>query len=130
MMRMRLYQINTDRDEKGLAFMNYEFVKRRTNTDRIDRNIYDCVFDGEVNCKSLESVFDLFNFRYPDGYEGRSLSLSDVVEVMESDHVPKGLYFCDSIGFKEVMFDQQKKDAAVKENDRLLRRKKREEAER
>ena len=108
MMRMRLYQINTDRDEKGLAFMNYEFVKRRTNTDRIDRNIYDCVFDGEVSCKSLESVFALFNFRYPDGYEGRSLSLSDVVEVMESDHVPKGLYFCDSVGFKEVMFIHDK----------------------
>lgn len=108
MMRMRLYQINTDRDEKGLAFMNYEFVKRRTNTDRIDRNIYDCVFDGEVSCKSLESVFALFNFRYPDGYEGRSLSLSDVVEVMESDYVPKGLYFCDSVGFKEVMFIQDK----------------------
>lgn len=108
MMRMRLYQINTDRDEKGLAFMNYEFVKRRTHSELIDRNIYDCVFDGEVNCKSLESVFALFNFRYPDGYQGRSLSLSDVVEVMESDHVPKGLYFCDSVGFKEVMFIQDK----------------------
>ena len=130
MMRMRLYQINTDRDEKGLAFMSYEFVKRRTHSEKIDRRIYDCVFDGEVNCKSLESVFALFNFRYPDGYQGRSLSLSDVVEVLDGEHVPKGLYFCDSIGFKEVMFDQQKKDAAVKENDRPIRPKKREEAER
>ena len=27
---------------------------------------------------------------------------------MESDYVPKGLYFCDSVGFKEVMFIQDK----------------------
>ncbi len=108
MMRMRLYQINMDRDEKGLAFMNYEFVKRRTHSNRIDRKIYDCVFDGVVDCKSLESVFALFNFRYPEGYRGRSLSLSDVVEVLESDHMPKGLYYCDSVGFKEVMFTQDK----------------------
>lgn len=107
-MRMRLYQINTDRDEKGLAFMNYEFVKRRTHSEQIDRTIYDCVFDGVVECESLESVFALFNFCYPEGYQGRSLSLSDVVEIVESDHVPQGLYFCDTVGFKEVMFNRDK----------------------
>jgi len=110
MIRMRLYQINMDRDEKGLAFMNYEFVKKHTRTDRIDRRIYDCVFEGEVDCKSLESVFALFNFRHPEGYRGRSLSLSDVVEVMESDCVANGLYFCDTVGFKEVMFDHDQEN--------------------
>jgi hypothetical protein len=130
MMKMKLYQINMDRDEKGLAFMNYEFVKRRTHSDLIDRSIYDCVFDGEVNCKSLESVFALFNFRHPEGFKGRSLSLSDVVEVTESTHVPRGLYFCDSIGFKEVMFDHREKSADTRENDRPIRKEKREEVER
>ena len=108
MMEIKLYQINMSRDEKGLAFMNYAFVKEHTRTDRIDQRIYDCVFDGEVDCKSLESVFALFNFRHPEGYRGRSLSVSDVVEVIKSDHVPKGQYFCDSIGFKEVMFGPKK----------------------
>ena len=129
MMKMKLYQINMDRDEKGLAFMNYEFVKRRTHSDLIDRTIYDCVFEGEVNCKSLESVYALFNLHHPEGYQGRSLSVSDVVEIVESDHVPKGMYFCDSIGFKEVLFDHKEKSIDPEEKQ-MIRREKREEVER
>lgn len=130
MMKIKLYQINMSRDEKGLAFMNYAFVKERTRTDRIDQRIYDCVFDGEVDCKSLESVFALFNFRHPKGYRGRSLSVSDVVEVIKSDHVPKGLYFCDSIGFKEVLFDHRGKSVDPKEKQAVINREKREGRER
>ena len=33
---------------------------------------------------------------------------SDIVEVVESDEIESGLYFCDSIGFKTVDFEPEK----------------------
>lgn len=64
---------------------------------------YDKVFEGEVSCGNLEEVYQMFNINHPDGYRGRSLSVSDVVEVVSEGK--STFYFCDSIGFKEIAFD-------------------------
>ena len=45
----------------------------------------------------------MFNLDHPDGYRGRSLSVSDVVEVVGEEK--STFHFCDSIGFREVDFD-------------------------
>ena len=52
---------------------------------------------------TLEEVYQMFNLDHPDGYRGRSLSVSDVVEVVGEEKSP--FHFCDSIGFREVDFD-------------------------
>ena len=65
--------------------------------------IYDKVFEGEVECGTLEEVYQMFNIGQPDGYRGRSLSVSDVVEVVGEEK--STFHFCDSIGFREVDFD-------------------------
>ena len=119
MMKIKIYQINHERDRQRLEFMNFAFVVRRTKTDRIQAEIYDCVYEGEVSCKSLESVYALFNVRKPKDYQQRALSISDVVEVLESDSVPRGTYFCDSFGFKEVVFAHSKeaRESLMREQD-------------
>ena len=99
-MKMRLYQIDLERDIERLAFMNYEKAK-----GKMDCGSYDRVFDGEVPCNDLEEVFEMFNIDMPDGYAGRSMSVSDVVEITEgTDKAKPGFYFCDSCGFKEIDF--------------------------
>lgn len=35
-----------------------------------------------MECGTLEEVYQMFNLDHPDGYRGRSLSVSDVVEVV------------------------------------------------
>jgi hypothetical protein len=45
----------------------------------------------------------MFNTDHPAGYTGRSLSVSDVVEITDGDK--KGFYFCDNIGFQKIDFD-------------------------
>ena len=42
-------------------------------------------------------IRDRFNIDYPADYKGRSLSVSDVVEIRESDTLNPGFYFVDSI---------------------------------
>lgn len=103
-MKIKLYQINLDRDTERLAFLDHERAK-----DRMDCRSYDRVFEGEVPCNDLEDIFEMFNIDTPDGYVGRSMSVSDVVEVTEgNDKTEPGFYFCDNYGFKKIEFEPEK----------------------
>lgn len=62
--------------------------------------------DGKLDCNSLETIYEKFNIDHPADYKGRSLSVSDVVEIRESDTLNPGFYFVDSIGFKSISFDK------------------------
>ena len=102
-MNIAIYQINPDRDENNVAFLNYENLERFQGSAELRSEIYDKVFEGEVECGTLEEVYQMFNIGQPDGYRGRSLSVSDVVEVVGEEK--STFHFCDSIGFREVNFD-------------------------
>lgn len=101
-MKIKIYQINLDRDEKRIAFFNLKYVKASYN-GKIPLAIYDCVFEGKVKADNLEDIFRMFNIEHPDGYTGRSLSVSDVVEVVSNSNRSK-FYYCDSFGFKRIKF--------------------------
>lgn len=81
-MNIAIYQIDPDRDENNVAFLNYENLERFQGSAAPRSEIYDKVFEGEVECGTLEEVYQMFNIGQPDGYRGRSLSVSDVVEVV------------------------------------------------
>ena len=102
-MNIAIYQIDPDRDENNVAFLNYENLERFQGSAALRSEIYDKVFEGEVECGTLEEVYQMFNIGQPDGYRGRSLSVSDVVEVVGEEK--STFHFCDSIGFREVDFD-------------------------
>ena len=105
-MKIKIYSINDDRDEKRLCYCGLNETERILGTKTIDASIYDCVYSGDVDCQSLEEVFQMFNDdNRPDDYGGRSMSVSDVVEVIESDIVKEDCYFCDNFGFSPVKFD-------------------------
>jgi len=81
-MNIAIYQVNMDRDNDNVAFMNYEKLERFQGSAAINSAIYDKIFEGEVSCGNLEEVYQMFNIDHPNGYRGRSLSVSDVVEVV------------------------------------------------
>ena len=101
-MNIAIYQVNMDRDNDNVAFLNYENLERFQGSNMINSKIYDKVFEGEVDCGSLEEVYRMFNIDHPGGYRGRSLSVSDEVEGVSEGK--STFYFCNSIGFKEIDF--------------------------
>ena len=104
-MEVKIYQINTDRDKNNVVFESLDFFTRGPgDSPDIDASLYDVVFEGEVDARDLEDVYRIFNVEHPEGYKGRSLSVSDVVEVISADDINPGHYFCDSIGFKQIAF--------------------------
>ncbi len=105
-MYINVYQINEERDKNLVMFLSHDKLgEYQDGSDAVDPSIYDKVFTGEVDCKSLEDVFALFNTSKPEGYEGRSMSVSDVVGVLQDDGSVK-YWFVDSIGFIEIPFDR------------------------
>ena len=106
-MKIRIFQIDVKRDAEGVAFCGLVTLKKRTGRSEPDGSCYDPVYEGEVDACDLEDVYDIFNCDLPEDYEGRSMSVSDVVEVAESgdSDVEPGFYYCDTIGFEEVKFD-------------------------
>lgn len=106
-MKIKIYQIDRDRDNGSYSFTNYENTVKRTG-GVIRSGIYNCAFDGEVLCNNLEEVYGKFNDDIPSGFKGHSLSVSDIVEIADSDSIKQGFYFCDSIGFKKVSFEPEK----------------------
>ena len=106
-MNIRIYQVNMKRDVNNVGFSSYENLEKWQGTSAIDSTIYDKVFSGEVECKNLEDVYVMFNRNHPYGYKARSLSKSDIVEVIDTDGASK-FHYVDTFGYKQVDFEPDK----------------------
>ncbi len=95
MQRLKVFQINPARDKHGNMFRSYK------DTNGLDPGSYDKVFDAQADVDNLEDAFILFNSdkKHPLFY-GHSMSVSDVVVTDD------GAFFCDSMGFKKIPFDE------------------------
>ncbi len=103
-----IYQINPDRDKYGVCFLSSSILKLVLGKFEVDPAIYDKVYDGECSkLDSLEGIYMTLNMRQPADYECRSLSVSDVVEIKESESIEPGFYFVNSCGFKTIDFNKK-----------------------
>lgn len=98
-MYIKIYQCNLERDCNELAFCNYEFAMAHGGINPAN---YDMVYSGNVNCKTADDVFAMFNISRPEDYMGRSLSVSDILEITKDGE--SEFLFVDSIGFQKVEF--------------------------
>ena len=101
-MKLRIYQIDLELDEKRVAFRSYTEIQNQYG-GRIPAELYRKAYEGTVEADNLEDVFYIFNMDHPDDFRARSLSMSDVVEIIEGDDAT--FHICDTFGFKEVSFD-------------------------
>lgn len=105
-MNIKIWQINLSRDKNRVAFFGLEALLRLQGSRDVDPAIYDLVFEGIVNANHLEAVYRIFNDgNAPATYCGRSMSVSDVIEVI--DHDTSEFFYCDDIGFKKVLFKRR-----------------------
>lgn len=115
--KIKLYQINFEKDEGKTAFLGSDEHVRHFKKFEINPAIYEKVFEGELGTNDLEELFRIFNTEHPVGYTGRSMSVSDIVVVNGK------AYFCDTIGFKLVEFDESKvfvPDSTVPKNQKIF----------
>ena len=91
------YKIKQIKDIRNCeyAFRHYNLVK-----DKINLDDYEVVYEGELDYSempnALEELFEIFNVRRPNDFKGRSMSISDIVEIDGKN------YYCDAVGWKEL----------------------------
>ncbi len=107
-MNVTIYQIDHKRDVNNAMFMSFEKLEHFLGSTKIDSSIYDKIYESEMDEVSLEIIYTKFNIERPSDFKGHSLSVSDVVQVTGSKKIADGFYFCDSIGFKKIDFDNTK----------------------
>ena len=103
-MKVRIYQIVPELDVNHLMFRDLQTIISKAN-GKIPEAIYACVYKGELEAMQLEDVFYILNCAFPQDYRARSLSVSDVVEVLNSEN-DSSFYFCNSFGFQLFPFDK------------------------
>lgn len=105
-MKIKIYQINMDRDVNRICFMSWRYLQKQGLVGRdadglrgvIGKEIYDMVYEVESDTDDLEWIYLHFDTRMklPEDFRGRSMNVSDIVQT------PSGLYFCDSVGWVPV----------------------------
>ena len=94
-MKFTIYQI------KNPTEVDYAF--RGFNKDLFSISDYGYVYSKYVDEKNfigdmdiLETLYGIFNIDHPKDYAGRSLSVSDVVQLGNK------YYYCDRLGWKDI----------------------------
>lgn len=105
-MNVTLYQIIPELDNDHLIFRNLQTIQLASN-HQVPAELYETVFSGELKVQSLQDIFMIFNIAHPEGYRGRSMSVSDVVEIPASTG-ENDFYFCEPIGYKKILFDKNR----------------------
>lgn len=99
-----IYQLPADND---FCFMGSDFWNRKGRT--VDISEYDKVYSGytDINnnteediAESLEMLYQNFNINKPSDYKGRSMSMSDIVELDIFGKIRR--FYVDFIGFTEI----------------------------
>lgn len=99
--KVNIYQMVLNEQTHGKIFEDIRaFDKEGVTAVYLDRNLYERTFSGTLPVNDIEDIFTRFNINHPEGYRGRSLSVSDVVGIEDGDE--ERFFFIRSIGAHRV----------------------------
>lgn len=115
--RYRIYQLKLDGGKTvPFAFSGIGRM-RKAGFEQPPASLYRLAYDGELYCPSgqgdqdiLKRIFDRFSSEKPQGYAGRYVAPSDVIELYNDGQ--HGYFYCDSSGFAPVEFSPAPPKAA------------------
>jgi hypothetical protein len=96
MVEYKLFQVKNDLT-RNYGFMGLSMME--SLGIEVDLNNYDLVYEGKVETDApnvLEELYRIFNIEHPEDFYGRSMSVSDIVQV-GNDY-----FYCDSIGWENI----------------------------
>lgn len=99
---VRIWQLRPETDVY-MKFISLDEMTKKFGEPKPE--YYRIAYDGQLGTNDLESIFARCNTNHPPGYNGHSLSMSDVVELY--DDTSSEYHYCDRFGFKQIQFEPQ-----------------------
>lgn len=114
MKKFIIYQIISQIEAAhGIIFTPLESLEKFGVREKLNLDLYDVVYQGTLEDDlCLEDVYTAFQDTNREGYKGRSLSISDIIE-MEGKY-----YYCDRYTFKEITLPDVK--PTIRKGDNFL----------
>ena len=97
---VRIWQLKPETDVY-MKFISLNEMEKSFGTPIPEH--YRIAYDGQFGTNDLEAIFERCNVNHPPGYNGHSLSMSDVVELYDS--TDSEYHYCDRFGFKQIAFE-------------------------
>lgn len=97
---VRIWQLKPDVDILK-KFISYEEMVRQFGEPSPED--YRIAYDGKLGTNDLEAIYARCNINHPPGYNGHSLSMSDVVELYDTQG--SEYHYCDRFGFEQISFE-------------------------
>lgn len=105
---LAIYQINAE-NHRNYAFESISNLRKfGVIPDNIDgtlavtRDKYNLIYVEELKGRTLEEVFNDFNFHCPEDFHGHSMSVSDVIAITDKENGKMKSFYVDSFGFEEL----------------------------
>ena len=101
--KVMIWQLRKEAAEK--MFLGYDYV--RDNLGGVDLHEYRKAYEGDVGTDDLNEIYRIFNTEsVPEGYRGRSLSVSDIVVVIGRRQKYR-YFYVDNVGFRELTWAEE-----------------------
>jgi hypothetical protein len=97
---VRIWQLKPEADV-CMKFIPYEEMVRQFGEPT--PGDYHIAYDGQLDTNDLEAIYARCNLNHPPGYNGHSLSMSDVVELYDAQG--SEYHYCDRFGFQKISFE-------------------------
>ena len=83
----------------GKKFLPYETYTAKYGVVRLEE--YQVVYDGYSETEQLEVIFQKLNTRWPEGFPGHPLTISDVIELYDEKN-GSSFFYVDALGFQKL----------------------------
>jgi hypothetical protein len=98
---VRIWQLGPETDVY-MKFISLDEMTKKFGEPNPEH--YRIAYDGQLGTNNLEAIYTRCNTNHPPGYNGHSLSMSDVVELYDS--TGSEYYYCDRFGFQQIAFEE------------------------
>lgn len=94
-----VFEFSIYQTKAAYAFLSLENARGKFNLNDYEK-VYSGTIEEQSNFHALHRLYFIFNLNHPVDYKGRSLSVSDIVELKTKQL--HELYYCNPFGWIKV----------------------------
>jgi len=97
------YVIYQAKVEAPFTFLGWELACKHADWSFVPyRSVWNGTEEAADDMDLVNYLWEVFNIKHPAGYRARSLSVSDVIRVEDTEIDTVKYYYCDSFGWKDI----------------------------